>query len=142
MALLPVSGPRREFVLFVVAGGLAALVNVAARVLFDLATSYDVAIVLAYLVGMTTAFVLNRLMVFTQAQGSTAGQFVRFGLVNVLAVLQVWGVSVALARGLFPAIGFEWHARTVAHLIGVISPIGVSYLLHKHFSFGRGASKG
>lgn len=123
----------RQFALFVLAGGLAALVNIAARWVLDLAMPYDAAIVLAYLCGMVTAFMLNR-RVFA-ASGAYGGQAVRFALVNAVAAAQVWAVSVFLSRVLFPAVGFDWHPETVAHVIGVGSPIVTSYLAHKHFSF-------
>lgn len=125
----------RNFVAFVLVGGFAAAVNVAAGWLFHHVISYDVAIVLAYLVAMTTAFTLNRLLVFREAAGHAHHQFARFVLVNLLALAQVWGVSVLLARMVFPAVGFTWQAETVAHAIGVCSPIWTSYLAHKHFSF-------
>ena len=62
-------------------------------------------------------------------------QFMRFALVNAVAFAQVWIISVGLARLVFPAIGFAWDAETVAHVIGVVSPVATSYLMHKHFSF-------
>jgi len=55
--------------------------------------------------------------------------------VNAVAFAQVWIVSVGLAHWVFPAIGFTWRAETVAHVVGVISPVAVSYVLHKRFSF-------
>ena len=63
------------------------------------------------------------------------GQLTRFALVNAIAFVQVWLVSVGLARLLFPAIGFTWQAEIVAHAIGVASPAVTSYFLHQHFSF-------
>jgi putative flippase GtrA len=39
----------------------------------------------------------------------------------------------------FPWMAFHWHPEDVAHLIGVASPIFVSYYAHKHFSFRPGA---
>ena len=68
-----------------------------------------------------------------------ASEYTRFALVNLAAVAQVWVVSVGLARLVFPAIGFTWHAEIVAHVIGVVVPVFTSYLGHKHFSF---AAKG
>ncbi|MFN4018844.1 MAG: GtrA family protein, partial [Reyranella sp.] len=61
----------------------------------------------------------------------------RFVLVNMLALVQVWIVSVGLARWLFPASGFTFHADTVAHVIGVLFPVLTSYVGHKRFSFAK-----
>lgn len=129
---------RRRFVLFLFAGGTAALVNVLSRIALNWAMPYEVAIVVAYLFGMTTAYLLNRHFVFAESGRSVASEYTRFALVNLAAVAQVWIVSVALARFVFPAIGFSWHAETVAHIIGVVVPTFTSYLGHKHFSFAKG----
>ena len=79
--------------------------------------------------------ILARVFVFKPAAGDAPGQFLRFAMVNALAFVQVWAVSVGLARVAFPAAGFTWQAETVAHVAGVLSPVVTSYLLHKHFSF-------
>ena len=126
---------RQRFLIFIITGGVAALTNMGARLLFQLTVSYPWAVGLAYLVGMVTAFVLARVFVFESDDGSVRGQLSRFAIVNTVAFAQVWLISVGLADYLFPAIGFAWHAETVAHGIGVASPVVTSYLLHKNFSF-------
>jgi putative flippase GtrA len=55
--------------------------------------------------------------------------------VNLLALVQVWLISVGLVRLVFPAIGFIWQAETMAHAIGVVSPVITSYFAHKYYSF-------
>lgn len=126
-------------------GGLAALVNILSRFGFEAAlrsvgigplTSYEVAIALAYLVGMVTAFILARAFVFAGSGRSLHVEFGRFALVNGVALAQVWLVSVVLLRLVFPAVGLTWNAETIAHVIGVLSPVLVSYHGHKRFSFG------
>lgn len=119
-------------------GGLAAALNVGARILVDQYVSYDAAIVIAFFVALTFAFTLNRIYVFTQGAGGIPKQYSRFLLINLVALAQVWAISVGLARWLFPAVGFDWHAETVAHAIGVFSPVATSFFLHKHFSFAEG----
>jgi putative flippase GtrA len=132
--------PTRVF-LFVAIGGFAALVNFVARILIDRTTSYEVAIVLAFPIALTTAFLLNRALVFDGRHGDWRTQFWRFLLVNLVALVQVFVVSVALARFAFPAIGFTWRAHTVAHAIGLASPILTSYWAHKYFSFSKPAAE-
>ncbi len=124
-----------QFAAFVAAGMIAAVVNVAARLLLSRWMVYEAAVPLAYLCGMATAYALNRALVFARSGRGIGSEASRFALVNVLALAQVWLVSVGLARWLFPALGFAWHADTVAHVIGVASPIVTSYFAHKHFSF-------
>ncbi|WP_445492852.1 GtrA family protein [Rhodopseudomonas sp. RCAM05734] len=127
--------PNREFIVFLVVGGFSAVVNVLSRIAFSLLWNYEVSIVLAYLCGMTTAYVLNRVYVFESSGRSVASEYLRFGLVNLVALVQVWIVSVGLANYLFPAIHFTWNAETIAHGIGVSVPIVSSYFGHKYFSF-------
>ena len=98
---------------------------------------YEAAIVVAYLIGMTTAWTLARLFVFQKSGRSRTEEYGRFALVNVAGVVQVFVISVGLADYLFPAVGFAWHAEEVAHVIGVAAPIFTSYLGHKHFSFAQ-----
>lgn len=126
---------RKRFALFLFAGGTAALVNILSRIAFNWIMPYEIAIVVAYLCGMTTAYLLNKRFVFEASGRGVASEYTRFALVNLAAVAQVWIVSVGLARLVFPAIAFSWHAETVAHVIGVAVPVFTSYLGHKHFSF-------
>ena len=64
-----------------------------------------------------------------------SAQYVRFTIVNLFALLQVWLLSVGLANWLFPKLGFTWHAELIAHTIGVLSPVVTSYYGHKLFTF-------
>jgi putative flippase GtrA len=133
--VMPPITERARFIRFIVTGGIAAGVNVISRWLLDLVVVYEVAIGLAYIAGMTMAFVLARMFVFESEAGDAKGQYVRFALVNVVAFVQVWCVSVVLARRIFPAVGLTWQSETLAHMIGVMSPVVTSYLAHKKFSF-------
>jgi len=130
---------RRRFILFLGAGGAAAVVNILSRIVLNWAMPYEIAIVVAYLIGMTTAYLLNKRFVFAASGRNVTSEYLRFALVNLAAVAQVWIVSVGLARYVFPAAGFAWHAETVAHVIGVAVPVFTSYLGHKHFSFAAKA---
>lgn len=125
------------FARFLVSGSVAAGVNVLARIGLAEIVRYEVAVLIAYLAGMTTAYVLMRLFVFEASGRGARSELWRFVLVNMLALVQVWIVSVGLARWLFPASGFTLHADTVAHVIGVLFPVLTSYVGHKRFSFAK-----
>jgi putative flippase GtrA len=133
---MTLSPELRRFALFLAAGSSAAVVNIVSRIAINTVVSYEIAIIPAYLLGMTTAYLLNKFFVFASPNRQITAEYARFALVNLVSIAQVWCVSVALARFVFPAIGFAWHAETVAHIIGVASPVYTSYLGHKHFSFG------
>jgi len=128
---------RTQFIRFVVTGGIAAVVNLVSRYFLNFAMSFPYAVAVAYLFGMTTAYVLGRKYVFDRSGRSVADEFWRFTLVNVVAALQVWVISVALGEYVFPAVGFERFHLEVAHLIGVAVPIFTSYIGHRHFSFAK-----
>src|SRR5947209_14023526 len=93
---------QTRFLSFLVVGGLAAAVNIVSRMVFNQVTVYEAAIVLAYLCGMTTAYLLNRTFVFEPSGRPRTHEYIRFALVNLAAVAQVWLVSVGLYRLLFP----------------------------------------
>ena len=127
--------PPREFLLFVITGGVAALVNVVSRVGFSQLLRFELAVLLAYGVGMLTAYVLARKFVFLQSRTSVRSSFAAFALVNLFAVLQTWLVSVALRNWLLPLLGIVVLRDLIAHGIGVVVPVLSSYFGHKHISF-------
>lgn len=124
-----------QYGVFLAVSGFAALVNLLARIAIGKAVAYEIAVVLAYLIGMTVAFVLTRSFVFAARDGDAKAQYTRFAVVNALALAQVWVVSVGLLHVVFPAIGFTWHAETVAHAIGLAVPAVTSFVGHKYYSF-------
>jgi len=128
---------RRQFLLFLVAGGIAAVANFLSRIALSELMAYVPAIVLAYCVGMLTAFLLNRTFVFTAPSNSMRSQVGWFVSVNLLAVAQTVLISLLLARWLFPSVGFDFHAETVAHAIGVIVPVFTSFIGHRLLTFRR-----
>lgn len=130
-----------QFVRFLATGGTAALVNLASRSLLNQILSFELSVAIAYLIGMVTAYLLSRMFVFENSGCSVASEFNRFAIVNFFSLAVVWLVSVGLAKLLFPAIGYTWHADNVAHVIGLIAPVGVSYLGHRHFSFAKSLQK-
>ena len=125
----------RRFIAYLLTGGLAAAVNILSRILFETVVRYEIAVALAFPVAMTTAFLLAKVFVFPGSGRSLHVEYGRFALVNIAALLQVLAVSVILAKVVFPAIGMTWNAETIAHIIGVLSPVVVSYHGHKRFSF-------
>ena len=128
-----------RFIKFVAVGGLSAALNILLRVIFNFQFSYDTSIVLSFIAALTFAFILNRYFVFQAASGGAFGQWMRFTLVNLLALIQVWAISVGLARHAFPFLNFTWHAELIAHTIGVLSPVITSYYGHKFFTFRKKA---
>lgn len=125
----------RQFAAFLVTGGIAAAVNFGSRILLNHWMSFSAAIVVAYLLGMLTAFALARTFVFRASGQSVGGSLSRFAIVNVAAVLQTWAVSVLLAYYVLPAAGVRLYVPEIAHAAGVVVPVFTSYIGHKHWSF-------
>lgn len=125
-----------QFFAFLLSGGVAAACNVGARVLLSAFCSYEIAIVLSYGVGMLVAFTIMRAFVFRPpATASKRTQFLRFSSINALGLAQTMLVSELVARWAAPELGFERHAQTIGHGIGVSAPVVTSFFGHKYFSF-------
>jgi putative flippase GtrA len=123
---------------FLLLGGFAAGVNLVARFLLQPAVGFELAVLVAYLIGMVVAYNLFRVFVFGATERGVGSEFWRFTLVNMVALVFVWGISVGLARVVFPAIAFTWHADDIAHVIGVLSPAVTSWIGHKRYTFRKG----
>ncbi len=126
---------NRQFLVFLVTGGFAALVNFSSRIVFSFWLNFTVAVVLAYITGMITAFILAKAFVFKDSVQSVRHSAMFFVLVNVVAVAQTLVISVGLASYVLPAIGMTKYVNEVAHACGVIFPVFTSYIGHKRWSF-------
>ena len=139
--MIPDSATRRltpahwRFLKFLAVGGFAAAVNFGSRILFNVWLSYPLAILLAYLLGMLTAFCLNRALVFRASTSPLHRQVMWFSVINLLALAQTLAISLLLARWIFPGVGWTWQPELCAHAIGVSVPVVTSYIGHRHLSF-------
>ena len=125
----------KRFIAYLLAGGVAALLNWSSRFLFSLWFNYPVSIVLAFIVGLISGFVLMRWLVFDGARKSAATQVPFYLLVNLLALVQTLCVSLILAKWVIPGVGLSIRPEGPAHLIGVLVPVVTSYFGHKYFTF-------
>ncbi|MFM7670099.1 MAG: GtrA family protein [Betaproteobacteria bacterium] len=124
----------REFLTFLLTGGVAAGVNFGSRIVYNRWLDFSSAVVLAYLTGMVTAFILARRFVFTQGSQSVQRSALFFVMVNGVAVLQTWAISMALYF-LLPMAGVTRWVPEIAHAVGIVVPVFTSYIGHKRFSF-------
>ena len=123
-----------EFIRFLGIGGIAAMANLVSRYFLDFIMPFEVAVVLAYMVGMVLAFFLFQRMLFGGGKADMR-RVMRFIWVNIFGATLAWAVSSVMARQLLPAIGWTFHPFEVAHLCGVAAPAITSYFLHKHYTF-------
>lgn len=125
----------KQFAYFLVSGGIAAGLNWSSRFFFSEFFRFDVAVVLAFLVGLLSGFVLMRFFVFNGLNKPIAPQAGKYVAVNLFALLQTLVISLVLARWALPSAGIVGHAEALAHLIGVIVPVVSSYFGHKFLTF-------
>jgi putative flippase GtrA len=125
---------------FLLTGGAAALINVVSRYLLNAFMPFELAVAFAYGIGMLAAYGLARAFVFGASGRPIASELGRFALVNVVSLALVWCISVGLARLVFPAISFTWHADEIAHVVGVATPAITSYFGHRSYTFARHGS--
>jgi putative flippase GtrA len=125
----------RQFLVFLLTGGTAAIINFGSRILYNHWLGFSASILLAYLTGMITAFILARLFVFRDSTQALHRSVMFFILVNLVAIMQTWLISLGMAYYLLPAIGITSYVRELAHATGVVVPVFTSYLGHKRWSF-------
>ena len=125
----------RQFISFLITGGIAATVNFLSRIFFNQYFSFSTSVLLAYLMGMVTAFILAKLFVFKVSTQSIRRSALLFFFVNILAVAQTWLISMSLNFYILPALGFEKYVAEIASAVGIAFPVFTSYLGHKRWSF-------
>lgn len=132
---------HKQFLSFIVCGGIAALANIASRIVFSLWMNYSLAIVFAFIVGMITAFILFRVFVFSEKRKKDSYRFnvvtqiLWYIFINAIALLQTWGISIILYSYIFPYFEYQLYPDTTAHIVGVMVPVITSYIGHKFLTF-------
>jgi len=125
----------RQFLAFLLTGATAASVNFGSRIVYSQQMDFSVSIILAYVTGMITAFILAKVFVFKDSQQALYHSVFYFVLVNLVAIVQTWTISMGLAYYALPALDIHGNVTEIAHATGVAIPIFTSYLGHKHLSF-------
>ena len=125
----------KQFVLFLLTGGFAAAVNFGCSIIYNHWLSFSWAVIFAYLTGMLTAYTLAKMFVFKASTQSTRNSVLYFVLVNMVAIVQTWLISMGLAYYLLPLMHIENFKNEIAHGIGVMIPVFTSYIGHKYLSF-------
>lgn len=125
----------KQFLRFLVAGGIAACVNFIVGYSLSGRLPFYGDVVIGYLAGMITAFFLFEQKVFgehAESRQRSAGIFV---LVNLLGLLQTWLIFSWLMRWFFPLLQWHFFPEHVARAIAIITPTLTSYIGHKYFTF-------
>jgi putative flippase GtrA len=124
-----------RFIVFVATGSVAAVVNLVSRYFLNFVMPFELAVVLAYMVGMVVAFVLFQRMIFGNPGTPLRRRVIRFVQVNLVGMALAWVVSTVMARVVLPVVGWTFHPFEVAHFVGVAAPTFSSYFLHRGYTF-------
>ena len=124
-----------QFVRFLVAGSFAAAMNFGSRFLYSLFWSFEIAVLLAFVTGLTTGYLLSRFFVFERSRHSALREMLLFFTVNMVALAQTWLVSIYLADFLINASVKNDIAYALAHFVGISIPLVTSYFGHKYLTF-------
>lgn len=126
---------NKEFTLFLISGGIAAISNILSRIIFNFFLPFSVSVVMAYLVGMIVAYYLMKNRVFRYKKYDVRS-VLYFILINLFALLQTYIVSVG---GVIVCnkygITLYGYYRLVCHIAGVLVPVFSSYIGHKYLTF-------
>lgn len=124
-----------QFARYLLSGGLAALANYGSRFVFSAWAPFEVAVVLAFVVGLCTGFVLMRRFAFHESTRPATSQALWYGVINAFALAQTVAASSLMLRLVLPAIGVHQHAEALAHATGIAVPLITSYFGHKWLTF-------
>ncbi|TQP79772.1 GtrA family protein [Vibrio cholerae] len=126
----------KQFIAFALTGGLAAAVNFSTRILFNYHFSFSISIILAYILGMATAFLLAKLYVFQGSKNSIQKSIFWFIIINIFSVLQTWAISMWMYNQVLELLNINTpFNREISHALGVIFPVFTSFIGHKYLTF-------
>lgn len=124
----------KQFLGFLAVGGLAALLHWLARLFLSVWMPFSWAVISAYIVGMTVAFLLNSVFIFPKSEKPRHAQARDFVLVNLSFFPFVWLISVQVNNWL-KAIGMTSYSEGLAHAIAISLPMFATFLIYKFFAF-------
>jgi len=124
----------RQFVVFLAVGMTAALLHWLSRALLSQLMSYAWAVAVAYAIGMTIAFLLNRYFVFPKSDKPANKQARDFFFINMAFFPFVWIASLLLNQMLI-SLGVGSYSEGIAHALAISLPLMATFLLYKLFAF-------
>ncbi len=125
-----------EFIKFGVVGGTGAIVNlIVVFIAFDLLNiPYMISLIIAFIVALTSNFILNRQFTFEHAKdGNIMKQYFAFSATCIFGFCVNWIVSVSL----FKSIEFFHTYYLLTTLIGIICGLIFNFFGSKFFVFRK-----
>ncbi len=122
---------------FLAAGGTASLVNWLVRFPLSLVLPFQIAVAIAYCVGMTLGFVLYQKWVFPGSTSSLRRQIVMFCAVNAVGLVTVVATADVVRQAIVQSgLAQAGAASAVAHLTAIAIGACVNFLGHRVGTFG------
>lgn len=129
-----------QFLRFVAANSLAALINIITRLVGSLVMLDTWAVVAGFCAGLSTSYLLCRGFVFQTVRRASLPEILRFAGINLVALVFTWVVYHLGMQWLVAArigLATDQALRTSAHALGVAAPVLFSFVAQKTFTFGQ-----
>jgi len=132
----------RQFTLFTFFAGMAALVNIISRYYFSvLAMNFTFAVTLAYFLGMSVNYTLNKYLTFPKGPRRSVHELRTFFMIAFGGLLLTNIIAIAIVFLLMHIISLAGQRQlieTVAHITAVGITAIYSFFGHKYFTFQNG----
>ena len=123
----------REQFLFIFCGGIAASINFFSRILLSFYINLTLSVFFAYILGMLAAYFLFKKFVFLNNKKSKKSSPLIFIVVNCIAVLQIYLMTVLIN---YVAQSYTGYSNvTIAHGIAILTSVFLSFYLHKNYTY-------
>ena len=126
-----------QFGKFLLAGGLAAVVNFVSRFAFEPLLGFYGAVAAAYGAGFAVAFLLNRRFVFPASGRPVRHELLWFLFFNALAFPVVVTATILLDAFIFRRVFQAALSEAVAHAIAIMLPVLFNFAAHKFVTFDQ-----
>jgi len=124
----------KQFLLFLTAGGLSAILHWLARVCLSVWLPFAWAVLIAYVVAIGIGFLLNSFFVFPKSEKARHTQIRDFVLVNLSFLPLVWWASIQVNNWLKTHVMLS-HTEELAHAIAIPLPMFATFLIYKFVAF-------
>ena len=134
----------KQFILFFLIAGIAALINIILRFIFSnvLNLNFNLAVTIAYLLGMLFNYYTNKKYNFRSSKRQITYEVYTFFVVSIIGLILVNIFSKIFLYLLTNGAINQKYIATYSHIIAV-GLVGVySFFAHKYFTFRSGIIKG
>ena len=130
----------KQFLRFLLVGGIAALANFFSRFLFQTYFPYTPSVALAFTLGTIISFILNKTFTFASYDEKTSIQLIKFLLAGIVCVALASIIAyLGMAFYHIARISFvtEKKMESIVHIIAIGLTTIYNFLAMKFFSFRR-----